>query len=34
MQGLFSWAFYFCGGIKIVYDLALLFSCRNIKPQH
>ena len=34
MQGLFAWAFFICGGLKIVYDLVLLFSCRHIKPQH
>jgi hypothetical protein len=21
-----------CGGLKVVYDLALLYTCRNVKP--
>lgn len=30
----FDWAFYLCGGLKIVYDLALLYNFRHVKPQH
>ncbi|KAG2482866.1 hypothetical protein HYH03_018211 [Edaphochlamys debaryana] len=33
-QGLFDWAFYGCGGGKIVYDLLLLWSFSHIKPEH
>ncbi|PNH08187.1 hypothetical protein TSOC_005275 [Tetrabaena socialis] len=33
-RGLFAWAFYLCGGIKIVYDLMLLWSFSHIKPEH
>ncbi|PNW79800.1 hypothetical protein CHLRE_08g367150v5 [Chlamydomonas reinhardtii] len=33
-QGLFAWAFYLCGGGKIVYDLLLYFLFSHIHPQH
>ncbi|KAG2431941.1 hypothetical protein HYH02_013159 [Chlamydomonas schloesseri] len=33
-QGLFAWAFYLCGGGKIVYDLMLYFMFSHIHPEH
>ncbi|KAG2445495.1 hypothetical protein HXX76_000111 [Chlamydomonas incerta] len=33
-QGLFAWAFYLCGGGKIVYDCLLYYFFSHIHPQH
>ncbi|EFJ50190.1 hypothetical protein VOLCADRAFT_89065 [Volvox carteri f. nagariensis] len=33
-RGLFHWSFYLCGGLKILYDLALLWSFAHVKPEH
>ncbi|GAX76041.1 hypothetical protein CEUSTIGMA_g3484.t1 [Chlamydomonas eustigma] len=32
--GHFGWAFYLCGGIKIMYDVALLWSFGHLKAEH
>ena len=31
---LFAWAFYLAGGIKIAYDLALLWSFSHMRAEH
>jgi MFS family permease len=30
--GLEAWPFIICGGLKILYDLALLWTFRHLKP--
>lgn len=29
-----SWAFYLCGGIKVLYDLLLLWSFHSMRAEH
>ena len=30
---MWRWSFFLCGGLKIVYDVALLVSARHLKPD-
>ena len=32
--GLWRWAFFLAGGVKIMYDLLLLWSYRGVKAAH
>ena len=32
--GLWRWAFFLAGGVKIMYDLLLLWSFRGVKVAH
>ena len=29
-----SWAFYLCGGLKVLYDLLLLWSFHSMRAEH
>jgi hypothetical protein len=33
-RGLFSWAFYLCGGLKCVYDISLYVCFRDFEARH
>ena len=32
-NNMWRWSFFSCGGLKIVYDMALLISARHLKPD-
>jgi len=32
-NNMWRWSFFLCGGLKIVYDVALLISARHLKPD-
>lgn len=32
-SNMWRWSFFICGGLKIVYDVALLISARHLKPD-